>query len=224
MKTIQVLLVDDHIIFRKGLAGLLEKEDGFVVVGEAQDGIEAIEKAQHLKPDVVLMDISMPRMDGIAATQRIREAIPSTKIIMLTILDQDEKLFDAVKAGAHGYLTKNLNPCKLFKILRGVVQGEAALSRVMSYKILKEFTDQARNDHKDADNEQLSAREMDVLQLLAKGFKNKEIGNSLNITENTVKNHMRHILEKLHLTNRVQAATYAHEMGIATDEKITRKD
>lgn len=130
MKLIRVLLVDDHSIFRKGLAGLLEKEDGFEVVGEAQDGTEAVEKAQQLKPDVILMDISMPGTDGIAATQKIREAIPSTKIVMLTILEEDKKLFDAIKAGAHGYLIKNVSPVNLFETLRGVVHGEAAISGV----------------------------------------------------------------------------------------------
>lgn len=220
MKLIRVLLVDDHSIFRKGLAGLLEKEDGFEVVGEAQDGTEAVEKAQQLKPDVILMDISMPGTDGIAATQKIREAIPSTKIVMLTILEEDKKLFDAIKAGAHGYLIKNVSPVNLFETLRGVVHGEAAISGVTAAKILREFAEQARQGLKDAYEEQLSAREKEVLQLLTKGLTNKEIGNTLNIAENTVKNHIRNILEKLHLANRVQAATYALEKRIVADNKL----
>lgn len=219
MKPIRVLLVDDHTLFRKGLAGLLDKETGFTVVGEAQDGAEAVEKAQQLKPDVILMDISMPGTDGIAATQKIRRDVPLAKIVMLTILEQDKKLFDAIKAGAHGYLTKNVSPEDLFEILRGAVRGEAALSGVTAAKILREFTARARAGFKASDEEQLSVREKEVLQLLTKGLTNKDIGNALNIAENTVKNHLKNILEKLHLANRVQAATYALERGIVDDDK-----
>lgn len=219
MKLIRVLLADDHSLFRKGLAALLEKEEGFTVVGEAQDGTEAVEKAQQLKPDVVLMDISMPRMDGIAATQKIRRDAPSTKIVMLTILEEDKKLFDAIKAGAHGYLIKNMSPRTLFETLRGVVHGEAAISRVTAAKIISEFAKRPQEGPKATHEEQLSAREREVLQLLSKGLTNKKIGNDLNIAENTVKNHIKSILEKLHLTNRVQAATYALDKGIVTDDK-----
>lgn len=219
MKPIRLLLVDDHSLFRKGLAGLLEKEEGFTVVGEAQDGAQAVQKAQQLKPDVILMDISMPGTDGIAATQKIRRDVPSAKIVMLTILEQDKKLFDAIKAGAHGYLLKNVSPKNLFEALRGVVDGEAALSGVTAAKILGEFTAQARTGLKTADEERLSAREKEVLQLLTKGLTNKGIGDALNLAENTVKNHFKNILEKLHLANRVQAATYALEKGIVADDK-----
>lgn len=219
MKPIRLLLVDDHSLFRRGLAGLLEKEEGFTVVGEAQDGAQAVQKAQQLKPDVILMDISMPGTDGIAATQKIRRDVPSAKIVMLTILEQDKKLFDAIKAGAHGYLLKNVSPKNLFEALRGVVDGEAALSGVTAAKILGEFTAQARTGLKTADEERLSAREKEVLQLLTKGLTNKSIGDALNLAENTVKNHFKNILEKLHLANRVQAATYALEKGIVADDK-----
>lgn len=219
MNLIRVLLVDDHALFRKGLAGLLEKKKDFKVVGEAQDGAEAVEKAQQLKPDVVLMDISMPGMDGIAATQKIRRDVPSSKIVMLTILEEDKKLFDAIKAGAHGYLIKNVSPHTLFETLRGVVHGEAAISRVTAGKILSEFAVRAHEGFKGSDEEQLGAREREVLQLLSKGLTNKEIGSALNIAENTVKNHIKSILEKLHLANRVQAATYALERKLVADDK-----
>lgn len=219
MNLIRVLLVDDHALFRKGLAGLLEKKKDFKVVGEAQDGAEAVEKAQQLKPDVVLMDISMPGMDGIAATQKIRRDVPSSKIVMLTILEEDKKLFDAIKAGAHGYLIKNVSPHTLFETLRGVVHGEAAISRVTAGKILSEFAVRAHEGFKASDEEQLGAREREVLQLLSKGLTNKEIGSALNIAENTVKNHIKSILEKLHLANRVQAATYALERKLVADDK-----
>lgn len=219
MNLIRVLLVDDHALFRKGLAGLLEKKEDFKVVGEAQDGAEAVEKAQQLKPDVVLMDISMPGMDGIAATQKIRRDVPSSKVVMLTILEEDKKLFDAIKAGAHGYLIKNVGPHTLFETLRGVVHGEAAISRVTAGKILSEFAVRAHEGVKASDEEQLGAREREVLQLLSKGLTNKEIGSALNIAENTVKNHIKSILEKLHLANRVQAATYALEKKLVADDK-----
>ena len=218
MNLIRVLLADDHALFRKGLAGLLEKKEGFKVVGEAQDGTEAVEKAQQLKPDVVLMDISMPGMDGIAATQKIRRDVPSSKIVMLTILEEDKKLFDAIKAGAHGYLIKNVSPHTLFETLRGVVKGEAVISGVTAAKILSEFAVQSNKGVTVTGEGQLSTREMEALQLLTKGLTNKEIGDALSIAENTVKNHIRHILEKLHLANRVQAAAYALERGITSDD------
>lgn len=218
MNLIRVLLVDDHPLFRKGLAGLLEKERGFEVVGEAQDGADAIEKAQQLEPDVILMDLAMPGTDGIAATQEIRQRIPLTKIVMLTVLEEDKKLFEAIKAGAHGYLLKNVSPQSLFETLRGVVHGEAALSRVTAAKILREFSERAQKGFK-ATHGQLRPRETEVLQLLSKGLTNKEIGNALNIAENTVKNHIRGILERLHLANRVQAATYALQRGIIPNDR-----
>ncbi len=219
MTRIRVLLADDHALFREGLAGLLEKEEGFDVVGEARDGAEAVDKARQLEPDVVLMDISMPKMDGIAATQEIRRHVPSAKIVMLTVLEEDKKLFEAIKGGAHGYLIKNVPPHSLFETLRGVVHGEAAISRVTAGKIISAFAEQARDGPKISNEDMLSARERDVLRLLSEGVTNKEIGRTLGIAENTVKNHIKSILEKLHLANRVQAATYAREKGIVPEDK-----
>jgi len=219
MSPIRVLLADDHTLFRKGLANLLETEEGFELVGEAQDGAEAVDKARQFEPDVVLMDISMPKMDGIAATREIRRHVPSAKVVMLTVMEEDNKLFDAIKGGAHGYLIKNVSPVSLFETLRGVVHGEAALSRLTAAKIISEFAQQAHEGPKVSVEERLGAREREVLQLLSQGLTNKEIGNELNIAENTVKNHIRSILEKLHLANRVQAATYALEKGIVPGDK-----
>lgn len=218
MKPIRVLLVDDHSLFRKGLAALLAKEKGFEVAGEAQDGIEAFAKAKELKPDLVLMDISMPRCDGVRATRLIREAFPSLKIVMLTILEEDKQLFEAIKAGAQGYMLKNVKPEALFQTLRGVVAGEAAISRATATKIMNEFAEQAGRGHTDSRREDLSERELGVLQLLTQGMTNKEIGHELHLAENTVKNHLKNILEKLQVENRVQAAAFALKRGIVREE------
>jgi DNA-binding NarL/FixJ family response regulator len=218
MKPIRVLLVDDHSLFRKGLAALLAREKGFEVAGEAQDGTEAFAKAKELKPDLVLMDISMPRCDGVEATRRIREAFPSLKVVMLTILEEDKRLFEAIKAGAQGYMLKNVKPEALFQTLRGVVAGEAAISRATATKIMNEFAEQARGGCAGAAIEELSERELGVLRLLTQGMTNKEIGHELHLAENTVKNHLKNILEKLQVENRVQAAAFALKRGIVREE------
>ena len=212
MKPMRVLLVDDHTLFRKGLLGLLERDKDLQVVGEAENGAEGINKAKQLKPDLVVMDIHMPGTDGIQATRRIRELLPSSKVVILTVSEKDKDLFEAIKAGAHGYLLKTLEPDELCAILRGVFDGEAPISRVTASKILSEFAARVTKKSENAEDE-LSAREKDVLQLLATGLTNKEIGKKLAMAENTVKTHLKSILNKLHLQNRVQAATFAHEKG-----------
>ena len=216
MKPIRVLLVDDHSLFRQGLSSLLSKEPGFAVVGEAQDGLDAIAKAKDLKPDLVLMDVSMPNCDGVEATRRLRQSFPTMKIVMLTILESDKKLFEAIKAGAHGYMQKNVKPELLFRTLRGVFSGEAAISRATAAKIMNEFADQARHGASEGRDE-LTERELDVLQLLTQGMTNKEIGQKLHLAENTVKNHLKNILDKLQVENRVQAAALALREGLAHD-------
>jgi len=165
------------------------------------------------------MDISMPRGDGVEATRRIRLALPCVKVVMLTILEQDKKLFEAIKAGAHGYLLKNVKPDALFHTLRGVMSGEAAITRATASKILREFAGQSGSGGGEVYREELSARELSVLQLITEGKTNKEIGRILNIAENTVKNHLQHIRDKLQVENRVQAATFALEQGL-----IQKKD
>jgi DNA-binding NarL/FixJ family response regulator len=219
MKPIRLLLVDDHGLFRKGLVSLLQREREFQVIGEAEDGAEAIRKAKQLKPDLVLMDIHMPGTDGIEATRRIREMLPSTRVVILTVSEDDKDLFEGIKCGAHGYLSKKLEPEELYAMLRGVFQGEAPISRTTASKILNEFAVQARRKAAAQLEEELSAREKDVLQSLATGLTNKEIGNKLGIAENTVKNHLKNILSKLHLENRVQAATFALQKGFVSQDK-----
>ncbi len=211
---IRVLLVDDHALFRKGIASILSAERGFEVVGEAGDGLEAVERAKELMPDIILMDIFMPRANGLEATRRIKEGLPYVKIVMLTVSEEDQNLFEAIKSGAQGYLLKKIEPQELFAMLKGVVQGEAPVSRAMAAKILGEFARQTRQAAASSPGANLTMREKEVLELLTQGKSNKEIAVALAIAENTVKNHLKNILEKLHLENRVQAATFALRQGL----------
>jgi DNA-binding NarL/FixJ family response regulator len=216
MKTIRLLLADDHHLFRKGLASLLEKDSDFEVVAEAEDGAEAIRKAQAEKPDLVLMDIHMPGVNGLEATRQIASALPATRVVMLTISEEDKDLFEAIKCGAHGYLSKKVEPEKLRELLVGVFHGEAPLSGATAARILKEFAARASKHSETTPVDDLTEREKEVLQLLAAGLTNKEIGSRLDIAENTVKNHLKSILGKLHLQNRVQAAALAIQQGLFT--------
>ena len=193
------------------------------VVGEARNGREALEAARRLKPDLVLMDVHMPEMDGIQATRMLRAELPDVKVVMLTVSDQDRDLFEAIKSGAHGYLLKNLEPEELFDYLGGISRGEAPISRTMAARILSEFASRAPKDKEKPSSRaesssDLTPREREVLKLVASGATNKEIAAALTLTENTVKNHLRNILEKLHLENRVQAAAYALRMGLTDSE------
>ncbi len=209
MEPIRILLADDHALFRRGLSTLFAKERDFEVIGEAGDGNEAFQKAQELLPDIVLMDIYMPGCDGLTATQRIKKLLPEVKVVILTVSEDDKNLFAAIKCGAHGYLLKKLEPRDLFEMLRGVFRGEAPVSRATATKILHEFAKQVQKSPAEIAEEALSAREQEVLKLISTGLTNKEIANRLEITENTVKNHLKNILAKLHLQNRVQAAAFA---------------
>jgi DNA-binding NarL/FixJ family response regulator len=212
---IRVLLVDDHALFRKGIASLLAAEPGFEVVGEAQDGLQAVEHARELMPDLIVMDLNMPRAGGPEATRRILEELPYIKIVILTVSEGDEDLFEAVRCGAHGYLLKKIEPKALFDTLRGVMRGEASISRSMAAKLMGEFRHQNARAASNAEQQpKLSPREIGVLEFVAQGKSNKEIAAALDIAENTVKNHLKNILEKLHLENRVQAATYAIRQGL----------
>ena len=218
MEPIRVLLVDDHVLLRKGLASLIDPLEDMEVVGEAGDGQEALKRARELMPDLILMDIQMPGWDGLKATQRIKEEMPYVKIVMLTISDDDKDLFEAVKSGAQGYLLKDIETEELFELLRGVHRGEAPISRLMAARILDEFARLAqRETWVPFSGESLTPREREVLQLVAEGATNKEIASQLFIAENTVKNHLRSILAKLHLGNRAEAAAYALREGLIGD-------
>jgi len=207
---IHILLVDDHALLRKGLASLLRAEPDFEVVGEAADGLDAIAQAAVLRPEVVLMDVRMPRLSGLEATRQILSALPQTKILMLSMSEDEDAMFEAVRSGAHGYLLKTAEPAELFEGLRGVVRGEAPLSSGLAVKLLREFARQAHEAPLPAQpQDALSPREKEILTLVADGKSNKDIATALGIAENTVKNCVKTILEKLQLENRVQAAVFA---------------
>ncbi len=210
----RVLLVDDHILFRKGLAALMAGREGVDVVGEAGDGFDAVEKAISLQPEVVLMDLQMPRCDGIRATRMIREKLPGTKVLILTVSDEDDLLFDAIKAGAHGYLLKNVQPETLAQAVVGVTRGEAPMSGTVTARLLREFSLARDGIVSTSGESRLSQREQEILTLVSRGASNKEIAARLVITEGTVKNHLHNILSKLHLHNRAEIAAYAVRQGI----------
>lgn len=210
----KILLVDDHALVRNGIASLLRAHN-IDVVGEASDGLEALEKVRQLKPDIILMDIKMPRCNGLEATRLIKAEYPKIKVIILTVSDDEEDLFEAIKSGAQGYLLKNIKAEEFVRLLDGVTKGEAAISPLLATKIIDEYSRQAAQVAKPASpGNELSGREIDVLRLVTTGALNKEIAATLNITENTVKYHLRHIMEKLHLNNKAQAAAYAVSKGL----------
>ena len=208
---IRVLIADDQALFRRGLFVVLGTEDGVEVVAEAENGVEAIEKARELAPDVVLMDVRMPKASGIEAAAQIRADLPSTKILMLTVSDEEEDLYEAIKAGANGYLLKEISVEEVAEAIRSVMQGQSLISPSMASKLLSEFNALVRRaeDRQQFPAPALTNREIEVLRLVAKGMSNREIAEELYISENTVKNHVRNILEKLHLHNRMEAVIYA---------------
>ncbi len=208
---IRVLVVDDHALFRRGLQMVLESEDDIEVVGEASDGAEALKVACETTPDIVLMDVRMPRRGGIDATTAIKDAVPSTKIIMLTISDEEGDLYDAIKAGAMGYLLKEISIEEVAGAVRAVFNGQSLISPSMASKLLTEFATMVRKDdeRQQLPTPRLTDREMEVLKLVAKGMNNRDIAKKLFISENTVKNHIRNILEKLQLHSRMEAVVYA---------------
>ena len=208
----KVMLVDDLPLVRNGIASLLEAR-GHEVVAEAGNGREALAIVGQVSPDLVLMDIRMPEMGGLEATRLIKAQYPDTVIVMLTVSDDEQDLFEAVKSGAHGYLLKDLEASEFFEALDAIQRGEAVLPTRLAGKLLEEFRGQARRVGKEDESEALSAREREVLDLVSKGLRNKEAAEKLYVSENTVKYHMRNILDKLHLQNRAQVIAWAARHG-----------
>ena len=213
-EVIRVLIVDDHALYRRGLLTVLDTEDGIEVVGEAADGVEAVDQAEETLPDVIVMDVSMPKRGGIDACRVIRQRVPSARILMLTSSDDEANLFEAVRAGANGYLLTDVPPEEVAAGIRGVHQGQSLLSPMMASKLLTEFALADQRDTLPAPTPglelpRLTHRELDILKLVARGRLNREIAAELFISENTVRNHIRNILDKLQMHSRMEAAMYA---------------
>ena len=211
---IRVMIADDHALFRRGLEIVLEGEPGLELVGQASDGQEAVQLAGEVVPDVVLMDIRMPKITGIEAARQMKEVAPSAKIVMLTISDEEEDLFEAIRSGASGYLLKDIPLEELADSVRAVHGGQSLINPSMAGKLLTEFATLARRDSEDepakhAPAPKLTEREMEVLRLVARGLNNRDIAKELFISENTVKNHVRNILEKLQIHSRMEAVMIA---------------
>jgi len=211
---IGILIVDDHPLVRQGIISFLEVQDELEVKGEAADGEEAIRAAEELKPDVILMDLLMPGMDGIEAIRQIKSSRPETRIIVLTSFAQNDKVFPAIKAGADGYLLKDTSPADLVKAIKSVCNGEAALHPDIARKLMLQLSSRSKMDTV----ETLTPRELEVLELIAQGLSNEEIANRLFISDKTVKTHVSNILHKLHLNHRIQAALYAINKSMPESE------
>jgi two-component system, NarL family, response regulator LiaR len=212
MGKISVLIVDDHAVVRQGLRNFLEIQDDVEIVGEAENGLDALEKVRLCHPDIVLMDLVMPKMDGIEATRQINAANSSTKIIVLTSFSENDQVFSAIKAGATGYLLKDVSPTDLVGAIRATYQGESQLHPDIVNKLMQEFASQPVESQRTHGN--MTERELEVLGLIARGMSNREIAHTLTISEKTVKAHVGNILSKLHLKDRTQAAIYAHQNGL----------
>jgi len=209
---IRIVVVDDHVLFREGLAAIIRSEPDIKVIGQAGTVREAVEMVASLNPDIVLMDFGLPDGTGVDATRAIMHDHPECKIVFLTMSEQDENLFAAIRGGAKGYLLKNMQPAKLVATIKSVFQGESALSRSMTTRVIEELARTKAPEH--IGDPTLTRRELDILRELATGFSNSEIANHLVISENTVKYHVHSILGKLCLSDRREAAEYARKHGI----------
>ncbi|WP_371323015.1 response regulator transcription factor [Dechloromonas sp. ZY10] len=210
---IRVLLVDDHTLFRSGIKSLLQRNEEFEVVGEAGDGLEGIKRARSLKPDVALLDLHMPGVSGLEALKVIVEEIPEVRVLMLTVSEDAQDLMDALRAGASGYLLKNIETEMLIDGVRRVAAGESVVSQQMTAKLIAGVRNPPRQENNPPDRERFSPRERDILASLAQGESNKEIARRLDLAESTVKIHVQNIFKKLNMTSRVQVALYAVEHG-----------
>lgn len=211
-ENIRILIADDHAVVREGLRTLITTKPGMEVVGEAADGVEAILKAHALNPDVILLDMVMPRKNGLEAIEGIKQDNPDARILVLTSFDDDERVFAAIKAGALGYLLKDSSPQQLLQAINDVYHGQSSLHPTIALKVIRELNQPSDQPPTDSP---LTSREVDVLKLVARGLLNEEIAAELSISEWTVRTHMRNILSKLHLANRTQAALYALREGLA---------
>lgn len=216
MDRIRVLLVDDHPLYRRGIAAALAEEESIEVVGEAGDGLEGIEKTRELMPDVVVLDLLMPRCGGLEACQALQTELPQINVLVLTISDKESDLFSAIKFGAKGYLLKDAEAEELAQAIVHIARGGVIVSPSMASKLLTEF--KTGEVYKAEAASAVSQREVEILQLVAEGASNKEIASTLFISENTVKTHLRNIMDKLHLANRSQAAAYAIRAGLVRNE------
>lgn len=210
-ETIRVLIAEDHAVVREGLRLLIASEAGMEVVGQAANGVEAVQMARSLQPDVILLDLVMPRKNGLEAIDEIKQETPEARILVLTSFAEDDKVFPAIKAGAQGYLLKDSSPQELLQGIRDTYQGEVSLHPVIARKLFREIN---RPSDLPLVEDPLTARELEVLKLIAQGLSNQSIAEKLFISERTVRTHVGHILNKLHLANRTQAALYALREGL----------
>jgi NarL family two-component system response regulator LiaR len=211
-ESIRILIVDDHAIVREGQRALIETEPGLELVGEAADGLEAVQMARSLQPDVIMIDLIMPRMGGIEAIEKIKAENSAVNILVLTSFAEDEKVYSAIRAGALGYRLKDASPQELLTAIREVYRGEPSMDPAIAQKLMRELQ---RSSHLPPTEEPLTEREVEVLKLVAQGKPNQEIAETLVISERTVRTHVSNILNKLHLANRTQAALYALREGLA---------
>jgi two-component system nitrate/nitrite response regulator NarL len=212
---IRVLIIDDHTLFRSGVKALLARQAGFEVVGEAADGLDGIKRANELKPDVILLDLHMPGLSGREAVKILAEELPESQVVMLTVSEDAEDLVETLRSGASGYLLKNIDTQTLLNSIRRAADGESVISAEMTSKLVRGLKAGPKAEAQPAEKDKLSPREREILAFLAKGASNKEIARALDVAESTVKIHVQHILRKLNLSSRVQAAVYAVEAGLA---------
>jgi len=213
-KSIRILIADDHAVVREGLSSLISTKPGMIVVGEAADGLEAVQKARELQPDIILMDMVMPKQSGLQAIQQLKQENNAARILVLSSFAEDEQIFPAIKSGALGYLLKDSSPRQLIRAIRDVHNGQSSLHPTIARKLIGELSTEPVAQP--TAEELLTEREIDVLKLVAQGYSNQEIADKLSVSDRTVGKHVSNILEKLHLANRTQAALYALREGLAT--------